>query len=85
LSFLLHQQSPKEKNSLEQTAQIYQQSTCDSSVKQAVENLFEGYHDVNHGMLNLFKLKHSKLKHPIDQTLVKGAIQIALSHQLGMI
>jgi hypothetical protein len=63
---------------LEQAAQIYQQSTCDSSVKQAVENLFEGYH-VNHGILNhLFK-------HSVDETMVKGAIQIALNHQLCMI
>jgi hypothetical protein len=78
LSFFLYQQSPKPQNSLEQAAQIYQQSTCDSSVKQAVENLFEGYHSVNHGILNLFK-------HSVDETLVKGAIQIALNHQLCMI
>ena len=58
---------------------MYQQLTRDSSVKQAIENLFEGYH-VNHGILNLFKRKH-----PVDETLVKGAIQIALNHQLCMI
>ena len=79
MSFFLYQQSPKEQNSLEQAAQIYQQSTCDSSVKQAVENLFEGYH-VDCGILNLFKHKHS-----VDETIVKGAIQIALNHQLCMI
>jgi hypothetical protein len=79
LSFFLHQQSPTSENSLEQAAQIYQQSTCDSSVKQAVENLFEGYH-VTHGILNLFK--HSV---DVDETLVNGAIEIALKHQLCMI
>jgi hypothetical protein len=77
LSFFLCQQSPKEQNSLEQAAQIYQQSTCDSSVKKAVENLFKGYH-VNHGILNLFK-------HSVDETLVKEAIQIAFNHQLCML
>jgi hypothetical protein len=41
LSFFLYQQSPKEQNSLEQAAQIYQQSNYDSAFKQAVENLFE--------------------------------------------
>jgi hypothetical protein len=51
------------KNSLEQAAQIYQQTTCDSSVKQAVENLFEGYH-ANHRILNLFK-------HSVDETLLR--------------
>ena len=82
LSLFIRQQSPKEQNSLEQAAQIYQQSTCDSSVKQAVENLFEGYHviHVNHGILNLFKRKH-----PVDESLVEGAIQIALNHKLCMI
>jgi hypothetical protein len=71
-------QSSKVKDSLEQAAHIYQQSTCDSSIKQAVDNLFEGYH-VNHGILNLFK------KHSIDETLIEGAIQIALNNQLCMI
>ena len=79
MSFFLSKQSQKERDSLERAAQIYQQSTCDSSVKQAVENLFEGYY-VNHGILNLFKLKH-----PVDETVVEGAIQIALNNQLCMI
>ena len=82
LSSILHQLSPEKKNSFKRAAQIYQQSTCDSSVKQAVENLFEGYHviPVNHGILNLFKRKH-----PVDESLVEGAIQIALNHRLCMI
>jgi hypothetical protein len=79
LSFFLCQQSSKEQNSLERAAQIYQQSTCDFSIKQAVEDLFEGYH-VNHGILNLFKHKHS-----VDETLNEGAIEIALNHRLCMI
>jgi hypothetical protein len=77
LSFFLFQQSPKPQNSLEKAAEIYRDSTCDSSVKQAVENLFEGYH-VNCGILHLFQ-------HSVDKTLVEGAIQIALNHQLCMI
>jgi hypothetical protein len=86
LSFFFFKQSPTGKDSLEKAAQIYQQSTCDSFIKQAVDNLFEGYH-VNHGILNLFKLKHSKLKHSakVEETLIEGAIQIALNNQLCMI
>jgi hypothetical protein len=84
LSFFFYKQSQTEKDSLERAAQIYQQSTCDSSIKQAVENLFECYH-VNHGILNLFTLKHSKLKHSVDETLVEGAIQIAFNNQLCMV
>jgi len=41
LSFFLHQESPKPKNSLERAAKIYQRSTCDTSVKQAVERIFQ--------------------------------------------
>ncbi|KAF8816506.1 hypothetical protein BYT27DRAFT_7182075, partial [Phlegmacium glaucopus] len=54
LSFFLHQESPSTKNSLERAAQIYQQSTHDASVKQAIENLFKGSHhvdDVNYELL----------------------------------
>jgi hypothetical protein len=81
LSFFLFKQLPKGKDSLETAAQIYQQSTCDSSIKQAVDNLFEGYH-VNHGFFNLFKLKHSV---EVEEALIEGAIQIALNNQLCMI
>ena len=65
---------------MEQAVQIYQQSTSDFSVKQAVELLFEGYHPVNHGIVrSLFKSPH------VDEMLVKGAIQIALDNCLCMI
>ena len=63
MSFFLHQESSQERNSLEQAAQIYQQSTCDTHVKQAIENLFNGYHKndlihIKHGFLNLSKDSH---------------------------
>ena len=77
LSFFLRKESPRDKI-LDQAAQIYQQSTSDSSVKQAVENLFEGYH-AKHGIFNRFKSPH------VDETLVEGALQIALNNCLCMI
>jgi len=76
LSFFLKQKSPKDKNTLKQAAQIYQQSPSDSSVKQAVENLFEGYH-AKRGIFNRFKSPH------VDETLVEGALQIALNNCLS--
>ena len=76
LSFLLKKNSSP---TLKQAIQIYQQSTSDFSVKQAVEDLFEGYHPVNRGILNLFKSPQ------VDEMLVKEAIQIALNHRLCMI
>ena len=81
LSFLLKKNSSDAKSpTLEQAVQIYQQSTCDFSVKQAVERLFEGYRPVNHG---IFK---SLFKHPyVDYMLVEEAIQIALNNCLCMI
>jgi len=75
LSFLLKNDSSP---TLEQAIQIYQQSTSDSSVKQAVEHLFEGYHPVNHGILNLFKPPQ------VDDMLVEEAIQIAFNNCLSM-
>ncbi|KAF8809933.1 hypothetical protein BYT27DRAFT_7187229, partial [Phlegmacium glaucopus] len=41
LSFFIHKESPNETGSLERAVQVYQQSTCDSSVKQAVETIFK--------------------------------------------
>jgi hypothetical protein len=64
---------------LEEATQIYQKSTCDISIKQAVEHLFEGYQDnPSHGILNL--IKHSR----VDDKLVNGAVQIALNNFLCM-
>ncbi|KAF8800422.1 hypothetical protein BYT27DRAFT_6831855 [Phlegmacium glaucopus] len=50
LSFFLHQESPCTKDCLEQAAQIFQQSACDASVKQAIENIYIMGH-VNHALL----------------------------------
>jgi len=75
LSFVLRKDSSP---TLEQAVQIYQQSTSDFSVKQAVEHLFEGYHPVNHGILNLFKPRR------VDDMLVEEAIQIALNNCLSV-
>ena len=60
-------------STFEQAAQIYQQSTSNFSVKQAVAHLFGGYHPVrvNHGFLNLFK--HPQVDDTVD-TLVEEAI-----------
>ena len=81
MSFFLHKESPKGRDSLDRAAQIYQQSTCDTSVKQAVENLFNCYHDnyfIKPGILNLSK-PH------VNPALVNGAIQIALDNLLCMV
>jgi len=59
---------------LERAAQIYHQSPCDTSVKQAVENLFNGSHS-NNASLNLSKRSHHAL-------LAEGAVQIAMNHLL---
>jgi len=75
LSFLLKKDSSP---ALEQAVQIYQQSTSDFSVKQAVEHLFEGYHPVNHRIFNLFKPLH------VNDMLVEEAVQIALNNRLSM-
>jgi hypothetical protein len=65
---------------LEQAVQIYQQSTSDFSVRQAVDHLFEGYQPVNHGIFkSLFKPPR------VDEMLVEGAVQIALNNCLCMI
>jgi len=79
LSFLLHKKSPDQKNSLERAAQIYKQSTCDTSIKQAVESIFEASY-VDHTFLKIFK--HSHIDHAL---LVKGAIQTAFNNLLCMI
>ena len=73
---------------MERAVQIYQQSTVDFSVKQAVEHLFEGYHPVRvkHGIFkSLFKKPPPPPPPHVDQMLVEGAIQIALNNCLCMI
>ncbi|KAF8799150.1 hypothetical protein BYT27DRAFT_7202206, partial [Phlegmacium glaucopus] len=93
LSFFLHQESPSIKNSLERAAQIYQQSTYDASVKQAIERIFE--------LENLFKGSHvmSQVKHTFPKPfkgvlnvddlnhglLIEEAVQTALNNLLCMV
>ncbi|KAF8799074.1 hypothetical protein BYT27DRAFT_7202008, partial [Phlegmacium glaucopus] len=90
LSFFLHQESPSTKNSLERAAQIYQHSTSDASVKQAIEkifeleNLFKGSHvttPVKHTFSNPFKglLHVDDVNHEV---LVGEAVQTALNNLL---
>ena len=84
MSSFLFQESSKEKNSLQQAAQIYQQSNCDTSVKQAVEDLFNSYHNnylihIRHRFLNLSKDSH------VNPALVDGAKQIMLDNLLCMV
>ncbi|KAF8809947.1 hypothetical protein BYT27DRAFT_7187267 [Phlegmacium glaucopus] len=67
LSFFIHKESPNETGSLERAVQVYQQSTCDNSVKQAVENIFE---------LEIF----SEGPHVNYTLLAEEAIKIALNN-----
>jgi len=41
LSFFLYEESPYTQDSSERAAKIYQQLTCDTSFKQAIEKIFE--------------------------------------------
>ncbi|KAF8804798.1 hypothetical protein BYT27DRAFT_7193771, partial [Phlegmacium glaucopus] len=84
LSFFLHQESPSTKDSFERAAQIYQQSTCDVSVKQAIEKIFE--------LENLFKgshvMRHVKHFLHVDnvnyELLGEEAVQTASNNLLCM-
>jgi len=69
LSFFLHQEGSKKKNSLERAAKFYQQSTRDTSVKQAVEKIFR--------LENLSKDPHAN-----HAMLLEGAVQIAMNNLL---
>ncbi|KAF8817605.1 hypothetical protein BYT27DRAFT_7190845, partial [Phlegmacium glaucopus] len=87
LSFSLHKESPSKSNSLERAVKIYQQSTCDASVKQAIENLSELENlsedsHVNHAFSNLFKSKASNVNHAL---LAEEAVQIALNNLILLI
>ena len=44
-SFFLREESPSTNDSLKRAAEIYQQSTCGTSVKQAIEKIFENLSD----------------------------------------
>ncbi|KAF8797551.1 hypothetical protein BYT27DRAFT_6933111 [Phlegmacium glaucopus] len=68
LSFFLYKESPSTADSLERAVQIYQQSPCDTSVKQAVNNYFE----------NL-----SKGSHVNHKLLVQEAVQIAMNNLIS--
>jgi len=85
LSFFIHQESSNETNSLERAAKIYQQSTCDTSVKQAIEKLFQLENlskdfratQSKHAIFNHFKGSH------VDHALlVEVAIQTAMNNLL---
>ena len=73
MSFFLRQESPDRNDALERAVQAYEKSNYNTSVKQAVENLFKG----SHSLLNKFKKNH-------HASLVEGAIQVALNNLLGM-
>ena len=70
MSFFLHKESPARNDSLERAFQAYQKSNHDTSVKQAVENLFKG------SFFKKFKKNH-------HASLVEGAVQVALNNLLG--
>ncbi|KAF8814189.1 hypothetical protein BYT27DRAFT_7179758 [Phlegmacium glaucopus] len=84
LSFFLLQESPSTKNSLERAAQIFHQSACDASVKQAIEKIFK--------LENLFKgshvMRHVKqflhVDHVDHELLLEEAVQTALNNLLSV-
>ena len=76
MSFFLCQELPNRNDSLERAVQAYKKSNCDTSVKQAVKNLFKG----SHSLLKIFKKNH----HASEASLVAGAVQVALNNLLGM-
>ena len=71
MSFFLRQELPNTNDSLERAVQAYEKSNHDTSVKQAVENLFKG------SFFKKFKKNHYA-------SLVEGAVQVALDNLLGM-
>ena len=75
MSFFLCEESPNGNDSLERAVQAYEKSNHDTSVKQAVENLFKGSHSLS---------KFFKKKHHAEASLVEGAVQVALNNLLGM-
>ncbi|KAF8799269.1 hypothetical protein BYT27DRAFT_7202436 [Phlegmacium glaucopus] len=79
LSFFLHKESPSKTDSLERAVQTYQQSACDTSVKQAVEKIFEleNLSKGSHTFSNLFKANHTLLS--------EEAVQIALNNLILLI
>ena len=75
MSFFLCQELPNKNDSLERAVQAYKKSNYDTSVKQAVENLFKGSHSLS---------KNEKNHHASEASLVEGAVQVALNNLLGM-
>ena len=75
MSFFLRQESPDRNDALERAVQAYEKSNYNTSVKQAVENLFKG----SHSLLNKFKFKKNH-----HASLVEGAVQVALDNLIGM-
>ena len=75
MSFFLRQESPNGNDSLERAVQAYEKSNYDTSVKQAVENLFKGSH-------SLFKIFEKY--HYAEASLVEGVVQVALNNLLGI-
>ncbi|KAF8804526.1 hypothetical protein BYT27DRAFT_7194072 [Phlegmacium glaucopus] len=91
LSFFLSQKSPSTKDSLQRAVQIYQQSTCDASVKQAIERIFE-LENISKGPQATSHVKHTfpnpfkRFLHVDDvncELLVEEAIQTALNNLLS--
>ena len=61
---------------MERAVQAYEKSNYDTSVKQAVENLFKGSHSLSQNF--------EKNLHASEASLAEGAVQVALNHLLGM-
>ncbi|KAF8801293.1 hypothetical protein BYT27DRAFT_7198371 [Phlegmacium glaucopus] len=83
LSFFLHNESPQRvTHTLERAVQIYQQSTCDTSVKEAVEKIFEpeNSNKGSYAFSNLFKAFNVNY-----ELLAEEAVQIATNNLILLI
>lgn len=78
LSFFLHQEETDNNDSLERAVQLYQQSTCDASVKKDIENLFK-YSSIS-GFFN--RLTGSNA---IQASLYENCLEIVMNNLLSMI
>ena len=78
MSFFLCQESPNRNDSLERAVQAYEKSNYDTSVKQAVENLFKGSHSLSQNFENNLHASEAS-----EASLVEGVVQVALN-LLGM-
>ncbi|KAF8813150.1 hypothetical protein BYT27DRAFT_7181743 [Phlegmacium glaucopus] len=82
LSYSLHERSPSTRNSLKRAVRIYQRSSRDTSVEEAVEEAFERlstHSHLSHAFKNLFKASNVNCA-----LLAEEAVQIALDNLISL-